>query len=53
MPGTSNDVAIVTSPDGKHHMAIAVFTKGSRQSDAEQDALVRDFARTAYERFTR
>jgi len=53
MPGTSNDVAIVTSPDGKHHMAIAIFTKGSKQSDAEQDALVRDFARTAYERFTR
>lgn len=53
MPGTSNDVAIVTSPDGKHHMAIAVFTKGSRQSDVEQDAVVREFARTAYDRFTR
>jgi len=52
MPGTSNDVAIVTSPDGKHHMAIAVFTKGSKQSDAQQDAIVRQFAQTAYERFT-
>ncbi len=27
MPGTANDVAIVTSPDGKDHVVIAIFTK--------------------------
>ena len=53
MPGTTNDVALVTSPDGKHHMAIAVFTKRSKMNEAERDAVVLNFASTAYERFTR
>jgi len=42
MPGTGNDVAIVTSADGKHHMAIAVFTKASKVDDSERDALIRE-----------
>jgi len=40
MPGTVNDVAIVVSPDGKHHLAIAIFTRGSKRditSEAEDD----------------
>ncbi|HEX8254946.1 MAG TPA: class A beta-lactamase [Thermoanaerobaculia bacterium] len=40
MPGTVNDVGIITSPDGKHHIAIAVFTKASRRdktAEAEDD----------------
>ena len=40
MPGTVNDVAIVVSPDGKQHIAIAIFTKGSKRdvtSEAEDD----------------
>lgn len=27
MPGVFNDVGIITSADGKHHIAIAIFTK--------------------------
>ena len=40
MPGTANDVALITSADGKHHVAIAVFTKASKRdatADAEDD----------------
>ena len=40
MPGTVNDVGILVSPDGKHHVAIAIFTKGSRRdktAEAEDD----------------
>lgn len=33
MPGTSNDVGIITSPDGKHHIVIAIFSKGSKRTD--------------------
>ncbi|HEX7833364.1 MAG TPA: class A beta-lactamase [Thermoanaerobaculia bacterium] len=33
MPGTSNDVGILISPDGKHHIAIAIFTKSAKSSD--------------------
>ena len=40
MPGTMNDVGILTSPDGKHHVAIAIFTKRaakSKDKDVEAD----------------
>jgi beta-lactamase class A len=37
MPGTTNDVGIITSPDGEDHIAIAVFTKASK-SDVTRDA---------------
>src|SRR6185369_8854220 len=30
MPGTVNDVGIITSPDGVNHIAIAIFVKGSK-----------------------
>jgi beta-lactamase class A len=29
MPGTANDIGIVTSADGKRHLLIAVFTKSA------------------------
>jgi beta-lactamase class A len=35
MPGTSNDVGIITSPDGKQHFVVAIFTKGSKVDDAK------------------
>jgi beta-lactamase class A len=28
MPGVTNDVGVLTSPDGKQHIAIAIFAKG-------------------------
>ena len=40
MPGTTNDVGIIVSPDGKQHIAIAIFGKGSRRditAEAEDD----------------
>jgi beta-lactamase class A len=36
MPGTVNDAGILVSPDGKHHVAIAMFTKGSRRDETAQ-----------------
>lgn len=38
MPGTSNDVGILTSPDGKEHIVIAIFTKAATSSDEVVDA---------------
>jgi beta-lactamase class A len=40
MPGTANDVGIIVSPDGKQHIVLAVFTKGSKRdvtADQEED----------------
>jgi beta-lactamase class A len=53
MPGVSNDVAIVTIPDGKHHYAIAVFVKASPLSDEQKDAEVREIAHGLYEQLSR
>jgi beta-lactamase class A len=39
MPGTTNDVALITLPDGDH-VALAIFTKGSKRDvteEAEED----------------
>ncbi|HEX7151856.1 MAG TPA: class A beta-lactamase [Thermoanaerobaculia bacterium] len=41
MPQTSNDVGILTSPDGKHHIVIAVFAK---QSTSEYKVIDADVA---------
>ena len=51
MPGTLNDAAIVTSPDGKHHIAIVVFTKASKIEDVEErDEMIRRKVREMWER---
>ena len=50
MPGTTNDAGIITSPDGRHHIAIAIFTKGSKRdvtAEAEED--IAAIARKVYE----
>lgn len=54
MPGVFNDVGIITSADGKHHIAIAVFTKKPAQQN-EDVALrvVGQIARAVYDDFTR
>ncbi|HSP15812.1 MAG TPA: serine hydrolase [Thermoanaerobaculia bacterium] len=53
MPGTLNDAGIITSPDGKHHIAIAIFTKGAtRSTEAERGKLVSEIARDVYARLT-
>ncbi|HEX6087415.1 MAG TPA: class A beta-lactamase [Thermoanaerobaculia bacterium] len=40
MPGTTNDVGIIVSPDGKQHIVLAIFTKASQRDitrDQEKD----------------
>jgi beta-lactamase class A len=52
MPGTVNDAAIVTSPDGKHHVVLVVFSKrGSAPEPAREDD-VAAAARAAYDAVT-
>ena len=52
MPGTVNDVGIITSPDGRHHVLVAVFTKGGRTSTmTEREKVVADITRAIYRDF--
>jgi beta-lactamase class A len=54
MPGVFNDVGIITSADGKHHIAIAVFTKKTaEQGDEVALRVVGQIAREIYDAFTR
>jgi beta-lactamase class A len=49
MPGTANDVGIIVSPDGKQHIAVAIFGKGSRRDvTAETEADIAAIARKIY-----
>jgi beta-lactamase class A len=52
MPGTVNDIGIITSPDGKDHVLIVVFTKGGRTSTMNQrERAVASITRTVYRDF--
>jgi beta-lactamase class A len=54
MPGVFNDVGIITSPNGKHHIVIAVFTK--KEATQNEDVALRvvgQMARAVYDGFTR
>ena len=53
MPGTLNDVGIITSPDGKHHIAIAVFTKWSQGSEPDRAKVVAAMTRAVYDDLTK
>lgn len=48
MPGTTNDVGIITSPDKKHHIVIAVFVKGSSKETEDAEKVVADIGRQVY-----
>jgi beta-lactamase class A len=49
MPGTTNDVGIIASPDGKQHIVLAVFTKASRRDITEdQEDDIAAIARKVY-----
>jgi len=52
MPGSINDAGIITSPDGKHHIAIAVFTKHSRGPEKDGAKVVAAIAKTVWEQLT-
>lgn len=48
--GLLNDVGIITSPDGKNHLLIAVFTKGGREATTTQrERTISTIAREIYQ----
>jgi beta-lactamase class A len=52
LPGTVNDVGVITSPNGKDHVLIAVFTKGGRASTLSQrERAVASITRAIYRDF--
>jgi beta-lactamase class A len=51
MGGTTNDVGIVTLPDGAGHLAIAVFVKASTKDVPERERVIAEIARTVYDFF--
>lgn len=53
MPGTLNDVGVITSPDGKHHIVIAVLTKWSRGMEEDRARVVAQVTKAVYEELTR
>ena len=49
MPGTANDVGIITSPDGRHHILIAIFTKAGTVDDLEpRERAIAEMAEAVY-----
>lgn len=46
---TTNDVGLITLPEGKGHLAIAVLISRSKLSPEEQEKLIADLARVAYD----
>jgi beta-lactamase class A len=49
LAGTVNDVGFITLPDGKGHVAIVVFIKGSEAPSGTREAVIADIARLVYE----
>lgn len=45
----TNDVGIITLPDGKGHLAMAVLINGSKLTAAGQEKLIAELARAAYD----
>ena len=51
MGGTTNDVGLITLPDGSGHLAIAIFVKGSPKDQPERERAIAEIARTIYDYF--
>jgi beta-lactamase class A len=47
----TNDVGIITLPSGRGHLAIAVLVSESKLSDADQEKIIAELARVAYDAF--
>lgn len=45
----TNDVGIITLPSGRGHLAIAVLVSGSKLPDTDQEKLIAEVARAAYD----
>jgi len=48
---TTNDVGIITLPDGAGHVAIAVFVKASEAPVAKRERAIAEIARAAHDYF--
>jgi beta-lactamase class A len=48
-PSTTNDVGIITLPEGRGHLTMAVLLNGSKLSTEEQEKLTAELARAAYD----
>ncbi len=48
-PSTTNDVGLITLPEGRGRLALAVLLNGSKLSVAEQERLTAEVARAAYD----
>nr|AIA12595.1 ClassA_beta_lactamase [uncultured bacterium] len=49
MGATTNDVGIITLPDGAGHVALAVFVKGSTLDVPSRERVIAEIARTIYD----
>jgi beta-lactamase class A len=49
--GTTNDVGIITLPDGAGHVAIAVFVKASEKEVPQRERAIAEIARAAHDYF--
>jgi len=49
--GTTNDVGVITLPDGAGHVAIAVFVKSSEKDIAQRERAIAEVARAAHDYF--
>jgi beta-lactamase class A len=50
--GVSNDIGIITLPNGAGHVALSVFIKGSSAPEEQADRAIAEIARTIYDYFT-
>ena len=46
---STNDVGLITLPEGKGHLAMAVLISGSKLPAEEQEKLIAELARVAYD----
>lgn len=49
MPGVMNDVALVTSPDGKHHLAIVIFVNRARPNTDAMGPVIEEVTKELYD----
>lgn len=49
--GTTNDVGLITLPDGAGHVALAVLVKASTKETADSERAIAEIARTVYDFF--
>lgn len=48
----TNDVGIITLPSGRGHLAMAVLVSGSKLPDADQEKVIADLARAAFDAYS-